>query len=224
MSLARAWRRQLCGASSAALIVPCAMLGALVVLAVGGSFSGVGVLGQIFAGPPTPGVTGGSFGGGHAGGAAPALPVIPAVAVGPVGGPGSPDVGTGGSGTGPRAGAPVPPGAVSRGGGAIVPVASAAPILGGRPVAPVRSAPASPSPASPTPSRSAPPPSPSPKPQPTPVDRIVGAVTPVTAQLPGPVAPATTQVVQSAGSAADGLLAPSSGALGAPSLAGVRVP
>ena len=51
MSLARAWRRQLYGASSAALIVPSAMLAALVVLALGGGFNQVGVLGQIFAGP-----------------------------------------------------------------------------------------------------------------------------------------------------------------------------
>src|SRR5437764_1262835 len=49
MSLARVWRRQLYGASSVALIVPAAMLVALMVLALGGAFSQVGVLGQIFA-------------------------------------------------------------------------------------------------------------------------------------------------------------------------------
>ena len=43
MSLARAWRRQLFGASSAALIVPSAMLAAVVVLALGGGFRQVGV-------------------------------------------------------------------------------------------------------------------------------------------------------------------------------------
>ena len=46
MSLARLWRRQLLGASSVALIVPSAMLAALVVLALGGGLSQVGVLGQ----------------------------------------------------------------------------------------------------------------------------------------------------------------------------------
>ncbi len=51
MSLARVWRRQLYGASTAALIVPSAMLAALLVLALGGGFNGVGVLGQLFAGP-----------------------------------------------------------------------------------------------------------------------------------------------------------------------------
>ena len=51
MSLARAWRRQLLGASTAALIVPSAMLAALVVLALSGAFSQVGVLGQLFVGP-----------------------------------------------------------------------------------------------------------------------------------------------------------------------------
>ena len=51
MTLARVWRRQLFGASTAALIVPSAMLAALVALALGGAFGGVGVLGQLFAGP-----------------------------------------------------------------------------------------------------------------------------------------------------------------------------
>ena len=70
MSLARVWRRQLLGASTAALIVPSAMLAALVALALGGAFRGVGVLGQLFAGPslalggPTAGAHPGSGGSG----------------------------------------------------------------------------------------------------------------------------------------------------------------
>jgi hypothetical protein len=217
MSLARVWRRQLYGASSAALIVPCALLGALVVLALGGGFNGVGVLGQIFAGPPTPSVAGGGVSGGHAGGAAHALPVIPVAAVRPLGaGRGQAVPGGGGR----RGGAPVSSGGTGRGGGAVVGIA--APTVGSRPGPPVRSAPPAPAgpgpassaPASPAPTQSTPQLSPSPKPQPTPVDQIVNAVTPVTQQLPAPVGPAATQVVQSVGSAADGLLPPSSGAPG----------
>src|SRR5690348_6445819 len=79
MSLARIWRRQLFAASGAAVIVPCAMLGALMVLALGGGFSQLGVLRQIFVGPPAP--SGGPVVAAH-GGSAPAsgaLPVIPVV-------------------------------------------------------------------------------------------------------------------------------------------------
>jgi len=46
MSLARAWGRQLLGASTAALIFPFAMLAALVALALGGAFGRVRVPGQ----------------------------------------------------------------------------------------------------------------------------------------------------------------------------------
>ncbi len=67
MTLARVWRRQLLGASTAALIVPSAMLAALLALALGGAFGGVGVLGQLFAGPSLSlpqGVAGAHAGGG----------------------------------------------------------------------------------------------------------------------------------------------------------------
>lgn len=231
MSLARAWRRQLYGASSAALIVPCAMLASVAVLALGGSFSGVGVLGQVFAGPPAPGGGGGVVASGRAGGAggrgglARALPVVPVAAVRPV----TPGRGQAGPvGRGRRGSAPVSSGGTSRGGGAVVGVV--APIVGGGPGAPVRSGPSSPAPAStgpasPGPTQSAPPPgpspSPSPSPSPTPVDRIVNAVTPVTQALPAPVGPAATQVVQSVGSSADRLLPPRAGA---PSVPGVKLP
>jgi hypothetical protein len=47
---------------------------------------------------------------------------------------------------------------------------------------------------------------PQPQPQPTPVDQAVQVVTSVTQQVPAPVGPAATQVVQSAGSAAGNLL------------------
>ena len=200
MSLARAWRRQLYGASTAALIVPAAMLAALVVLALGGGFGQVGVLGQIFAGPPALGAGAGSGGGGGAVAASRSLPVIPPVA--PASRPRS-------SGRVIRAGGAPSPG-VNRGTGG----AGAAPIVTGTPI---RSAPAPTTtpgpparpapPASPSPS---PAPQPSPPPQPTAVDKVVTVVTQVTQQVPAPIGPAATQVLQAAGSAADGLLPPAS--------------
>jgi hypothetical protein len=218
MSLARAWRRQLYGASSAALIVPSAMLAAVLVLALGGGFGQISVLGQIFAGPPAPSVGGGLASGGGAGTAAPSLPAIPVAAVGA----GSPRPSTRHAGTGSgRGGAGVVP-ASSRGptqtGGA---VGGAAPIAGGGSQAPAPSGsgsgPSQPSPSSgrsPAPGPT-PPPEPSPAPRPTPVDRIVGAITPVTEQVPAPAGPAVTQAVEAAGSAADSVLPPGVGS-GAP--------
>jgi hypothetical protein len=40
------------------------------------------------------------------------------------------------------------------------------------------------------------------------VDRVVKVLTPVTQQLPAPAGPAVTQVVQAAGSTADGVQGP----------------
>ena len=201
MSLARAWRRQLYGASSAALIVPSAMLAALIVLALGGGFSQVGVLGQIFAGPSAPAGSGGTAAGGSTGVASHALPAIPSAAV---------VARTRGEG---RTGAAPGPGRVVRGGvntvalrspsqtgGAIAPVGGIAPIVSAAP----RPAPPAPAPAG---SGSSQPPSkPGPSPKPTVVDRIVKTLTPITRAVPAPVGPAATQAVQAAGSAADGLL------------------
>jgi hypothetical protein len=72
MSLARVWRRQLYGASGAALIVPSTMLAALVLPALSGGFSQVGVLVQICPGPP-------ALGAGAASRAVPSPRVAPAV-------------------------------------------------------------------------------------------------------------------------------------------------
>jgi hypothetical protein len=210
MTLARAWRRQLLGASSAALIVPATMFTALVVLALGGGFSQIGVLGQIFAGPPAPPV--GAAASGHAGGTARltagALPVIPGASAGSAGhAPGA----RGGAGRGRVV--PLSPGRPGRTGGALAPVGGAAPIVtqgavggaprpspsaGGSGSAPPGSAPSSPSPQ----------PQPQPSPQPTPVDQVVQVVTSVTQQVPPPVGSAVTGLAQSAGSAADSLLPP----------------
>jgi hypothetical protein len=221
MSLARAWRRQLYGASSVALIVPSAMLAALVVLALGGGFGQVGVLGQIFAGPPAPSVAGGAAAGGGAGGVAPSLPSIPAAAL--VAGPSRPAARRVGTAPG-RGRARVVP-VSSRGtGGAIAPVGGVAPIVSGPGRAPVPSRPA-PTASAPTgPAPSQPSPQPGPSPQPTPVDRIVNTITPVTQQLPAPAGTAVTQAVQAAGGAADSLLPPGLGS-GAPAPAqGPKLP
>jgi hypothetical protein len=198
MSLAQAWRRQLLGASSAALIVPLSMLAALVALALGGGFSQVGVLGQIFAGPPAIGATdAGSGGGGVAVGLPRSVPVVPSVATAirrPR--PGRRVVGSGATSR--------PSNRTDAAGRA--PIVTAAPIRSTPrpgPGASSRPAPGSSPQPSPSPAPHAGPPS-----QPTAVDKVVTVVTPVTQQVPAPVGPSATQLVQAAGSAADGLLPP----------------
>jgi hypothetical protein len=202
MSLAREWRRQLFGASIAALIVPAAMFAALVVLALGGGFSQVGVLGQIFAGPPAVGAGATAVRG--EGGAARALPVIPGVPVAIARRPPSHVIVSG------RHRLPFVP---NRTGGAIRSPAGTAPIVTGShggsgppPNAPSRPAPSVP--AAPTPSTTTQPaPPPTPQPQPTSIDQVVKVATQITQELPAPVGQAATQAVQAAGSAADGVLA-----------------
>src|SRR5262249_18762945 len=54
MVLARAWMRQVLGASGAALIVPVAMLGAVVALVFAGGLGRIGSLGQALSGPQLP--------------------------------------------------------------------------------------------------------------------------------------------------------------------------
>jgi hypothetical protein len=200
MSLARAWRRQLYGASTAALIVPAAMLAALVVLALGGGFGRVGVLGQIFAGPPALGAGAGSGGGGGAVAASRSLPVIPPIA---------PASRTRSSGRVIRAGAAPSPGLNRGTGGAgVAPIVTGTPIRSAPAPTPAPGPPARPAlPVSPSPS---PPPEPSQPPQPTAVDKVVTVVTQVTQQVPAPLGPAAAQVVQAAGSVADRLLPPAS--------------
>jgi hypothetical protein len=206
MSLARAWRRQLYGASSAALIVPSAMLAALVVLALGGGFGHVGVLGQIFAGPPGPSASGGTTAGGGTATVARSLPPIPFRALRPsTSGTRhrATPIAAGGSGTG-------------RSGGALAPVGGAQPIVAAGGSTPTRPVPTGSVPTASVPTGSAPaPPAPPPSPKPTVVDRAINVITPVTQQLPAPAGPAVTQAVQTAGSAADGLLPPGVGS-GAP--------
>ena len=173
-------------------MVPAAMLAAVVALALGGGFNQVGVLGQLFAGPPAPSPTGPTAGrrGAAARASASALPVIP-----PVVGRGRSRSVRGGR---PGGAAPVSSGAPTRAGGA---VGGAVPIVtqGAGAAAP------GPAPA-PAPPQSSAPQQPQPQPKPTPVDTVVKVVTSVTQQVPAPVGPVATQAVQAAGGAADGVL------------------
>lgn len=222
--LARAWRCELFGASSVALIVPSAMLAALAVLALGGGFGSIGVLGQLFAGPSLPGAVRGSSGGGYEGSrgvtSAP-LPVVPAVAprrvvVHRVAVVLTPTRGTGSAGgaIGGTRGAGIRP--VSRGAGGSGGGSSGSGSSGSRSGASGSGSGASGSGSGSSGSGSgssgsgsgspSPAPQPSPPPQPTPVDTAIKVVTSVTQQLPAPAGPVASQTVQAAGAAVDNLL------------------
>src|SRR5436305_12841431 len=54
MSLARAWLRELSGASGVALVVPATIVVALALLGIAGGFGGLSALGQALAGPSVP--------------------------------------------------------------------------------------------------------------------------------------------------------------------------
>ncbi|MFL5830365.1 MAG: hypothetical protein ACJ76X_10640 [Solirubrobacteraceae bacterium] len=128
MSLARAWRRKLFGASGVALLVPGAMVGALAALVLAGGFGRLGTLGQAFSGPAIP-VVGGSGPVGHGARPAPSLPRALALAsagaapvAGGVGGGGAAgavgggaSAGRGAGGSGARSGGS-PPGSGGGGG------------------------------------------------------------------------------------------------------------
>jgi len=233
--LTRVWRRQLFGASTAALIVPSAMLAAVAVLVLGSGFGSVGVLGQLFAGPSLPGVgvsggargqvgpgvgagvgAGGSAGVGGRGFAAGSLPVIPAVA-GARAAPGRAPARAGRTVLTARGGTGAAGGAIGGAGRTMRPVTEGAGRSGsggssgggsgGGGSSPTGSSPTGSSPSGSSPSGSAPAPPPQPSaPQPTPVDTAVKVVTSVTQRLPAPVGPVATQAVQAAGSAVDNLL------------------
>jgi len=211
MSLARAWRRHLLGASSTALIVPSAMLAAVALLALGGGFGSVGVLGQLFAGPSLPGVGPGAAGGAPAGSrggpqglATAALSLVAAVAPAaaprravvhhappartvPISGSGTASAGGAIGGAGGTA-RPVTLGTGGAGSGG-----AGGGGLGGGGSGGGGSSPALP-------------PQPSPPPEPTPVETVVKVGTSVTQQLPAQVGPVASQTVQAAGSAVDDLL------------------
>jgi hypothetical protein len=203
MVLVRSWRRQLYGASAAAMIVPLAVVGALLALAFAGGFGRLGSLGQALSGPAVP--------------AAPRPPE-------PVGGRPGGVVALGGGGvrvSPSRAAVRTPGAGTTTGsrpatGGA---PASGAPVGGPRPTfsqssAQVTGALRVPAPSSvpapsPIPPPSAhgqglpPPPPANPNHRPTLTDSVVGVATTVTGQLPAPAGQATTGALNAVGSALD---------------------
>lgn len=200
MTLARTWTRQLGAASSVALIVPCAMVAALVALALGGGFGGLGVLGQVFAGPSIPNagslVAGGSATREPSRGASSSIPVIPVARFVAATHGGAAGRGVASSRTGvTRPSLPSAGGAIGQGGVTARPVTHA----------PVPTSSTPPAAAAPAPASANPSPSPTPSPQPAPVDTIVNTVTSVTGQVTAPAGPGVTQAVESVGSAANGV-------------------
>jgi hypothetical protein len=207
MSLARAWRRQLFGASGAALLVPGTIAGALVVLALAGGFSRLGAIGQALSGPAAPVSlaamdTGAARASAHLRGALAALgpgraPAVgsPAAARGSGGtasgggassGSGTGNPGVGGSGHGGAGGSGGTGG--SRGGSGGTPGGSGSGSGAGAGAGSGgggAGAPGAP---------------------PTVVDGVVSASTKVTANVPGPVGTVATTTLQALGSTLDRVL------------------
>ncbi|MHB8658068.1 MAG: hypothetical protein ACYC91_08960 [Solirubrobacteraceae bacterium] len=193
MTLARAWRRQLFGAMGASLAVPGALVVAFALLALAGSFSGLGTIGQAISGPALPPV--GSAPGQNASRAA-QLSLLDRHSLRPAG---SGSAGTLGTGTASSAVRPGTSGASSggspgRGGGGGGSGAgpsgsagpgsrgSAGPGSGGRPVGT------------------------GPHKPPTLVDHVVSAGTTITTGVPGPAGGVVTQTLQSLGATLDRVL------------------
>lgn len=174
MLLVRAWRRQLLGGLTAALIVPVMLLVALVLLAFAGGFAGLGALGQAFSGPS---LTTAGQSGAPAGHPAHTISTAALLALAP------PD-------TRPAAAT----GAVPTGGGRRSARAAPRSHVHSRPRGGAGST--SPAPAAPAPS-------PAPTPHPTLTDEVIGTTTSVTNQLPAPAGPAATGALQAAGSTVD---------------------
>ena len=180
MLLVRAWRRQLLGGLSAALIVPVSLLVALMLLAFAGGFAGLGALGQAFSGPSL--TTAGQSG---APGAHPAHTISTAVLLALAAPPTGLAAAAGGTPTGGRR------------------TGRAAPRS---PVQPQPRGGAGPSRPAPEPAPTAPAPSPAPTPRPTLTDEVIGTATSATSQLPAPAGPAATDALQAAGSTVDRIL------------------
>lgn len=190
MALARAWRRRLYASVGLAVILPAALLVVVALIALGGGFPSLSALKQALSGPAAPAASSPALGGGRTG-ASPAA-VLLALNAAPAPGtrgasiPGSRGP-SGGRGPTSSRGGDGPPG---RGPGG----------QGGQ--GPGNGPPGS-GPGGQSPGGS---PAPGPHGSPTVVDTIVGAVTPVTSQLPAPAGPVVTQAVKSAGTTADQLL------------------
>jgi hypothetical protein len=163
-----------------AAIVPVLLVASLVVLAVAGGFGGLSALGQAFSGPSVPAS---ALAGGSAGTVSRPLPprLVAALSFPP-------------AATRFASGAVVAP-TTSVGG----PRATPSPPVSSAPPARARLPAQSPTGGSPQAT------TPGPQPQPTLVDKVVGAGTSVTSELPGPVGPAATKTLQQAGSTLDSI-------------------
>lgn len=181
MPLVRAWMRGFTGASGAAMLVPAAVVGAMVLLALAGSFGKIGGLGQAFGGPALPGPQQVLASSAVPHGRSALVPVAstaaPARAVAGV----APSVSRAVPGPGPTPRLPGPTGHGSTSG------------AGGGP----------PGPPPPPVCRSA---CPHPRPRPTLTDQVVGLGTSITKQVPGAVGQIATQLLNQVGAALDGVL------------------
>lgn len=189
MSLVREWRRQVSTASGAALVVPLAVFGSMVLLALAGGFGQLGGLGQALAGPAVPSASpaGKRLTADVHPTLAPLLPVVAkaggptlvaSVKLSPTSVRGGGDVGTGGGRS---------PGSGNRGG-------SAPPVPVGTGTPPTQTSPA---PSGPPGSEPAPP---------TLVDRVVSAGTSITSKIPGGVGNLATSTLQGLGQTVDRVL------------------
>jgi hypothetical protein len=205
MSLARAWTRQLYGASGAALLVPGTIVVALALLGLAGGFGQLGSLGQAFAGPGVPGgvQVAAKFRGSTAktplvsvrtptpASAGAALTGSTATAVSPAGA--SPATGSHGQrGPGP---AGFDGGGGNRGGSSGHTGGSGQGGPGGTTTPPTTT--------------------PSPTAHPTLVDGVVSVGTTITKALPGPIGSVATQLLQNLGKSVDGILPLSRGSTAA---------
>lgn len=191
MPLVRAWMRGLSGASGAALLVPGAIIAALLLLGLAGSFGRLGGLGQALSGPAAPrsappqSTARGSRGGAPALLAVVSAPTAAVVATravtrnpaAPAGGrtssspPSSPPARNGGGGGGGGS-STAPPGPGSPGG-------TGGCSTCGQPPPPTHQ---------------------------TLVDQVVNIGTSITSKLPGPVGQLTTQLLKQVGSTVDKIL------------------
>lgn len=183
--LVRSWRRRLYGGVATAAFVPGALFAALLALALAGGFGKVGVLGQIFTGPPAPP---GSTASALVAATRPLPSRVLAALSAPVATVRASHAG----------GRPAP----ARAPGGLTPVAQPP----HRVVGSDNSPPAHRGGGKPGSSGAHQPPR-GPPPQPTVIDGIVSAGT-VTSQVPGPAGSAATQTLQTAGKTVDEVLPP----------------
>lgn len=209
MSLARAWTRQLYEAWGVALMGPAAVIAALIVLALGGGFGGLGALGQLVSGPAVP--AGSVLAGGGPGGAAGrhaasgVLPVVPAAALARprLARPRTSAAGTSAPVRGHRARGS----STAAGAGKQHVIARGHAYGEPPPRLPSRPAPPKPTPA-PTPT-----PTPAPTstaPLPALVNQVLGGVESITSKIPGPLGQLGTGTLQGLGQTLDGILTPQS--------------